>query len=442
METLTIEPQSTVIKDTTNNNNNTTTDSNNNQDDQLDNNNNDSSSSSATASSSFDVLHIIYSLSNWLRGIENKEEFDEEEYRVREKELWKDWEWVLSTTEEFVLKQNQIESEKVLGEINNLKKTASNLKLKPFFINRASELLKRQPQDDVETLKAPLDSSKRSAVVAAVVNIMEEEWLNYIKEKLFREEFLNDSIIESQAAALEDSSSSSSSSSQSSLDDQTESAEEGWEEKQIEKEDQQEEQEKPSLPSIEQQTNEEEIKDLKLDSTTFDMFVLNKNINKITWNQFIDSFKGQKYSKGINVRMKDIGFQASHGFDGSLNSRVLGDITWSIWNTLATALKQIRELTVEESDGLVEIVCSLQPTLLKLWLNTKLNSRVGAKNEGLVVEKWKNEEVLKKKKILELKKSGKLDKYTGEKTKILAHERREISSLRSTLEKKLKLRTN
>ncbi|EFA78368.1 hypothetical protein PPL_09019 [Heterostelium album PN500] len=392
-------PHTNQVVDVLNNNENSISSSNNNNNKEL---------KGESGYWSHDVLSIIYTLSNWLRGIEEKH-FDPEEYKEKEKELWKEWEWVLSTTEEFVLKQNQQESEKVLGELNNLKKTASNLKVKPYFINQASELLKIQTDLHLDTLKSPLDSNKRSAVISTVINTMESQWLNYIKERFFYDE-----------------------------EEAKEPVEDGWVESSGS------DSKSISNTFLSEISEVQEIKqNLKLNNTSFeDIIILNKNINKITWIQFLDSFKGQKYSKGITARMKDIGFQASHGLDGSLNARVLGDITWSIWNALNTALKQIRELTQEESRELVENVSLLQPVLLKLWLNTKINSKIGVKNEGLVVEKWKKDELSKKKKILDLKRSGKLDKYTGEKTIVMAHERREISSLRSTLEQKLKLRPN
>ncbi|GAM19997.1 hypothetical protein SAMD00019534_031720, partial [Acytostelium subglobosum LB1] len=388
---------------------------------------------------SSDVLSILFSLTNWLRGIEEKH-FDEEEYKEKEKELWKEWEWVLSTTEEFILKQNQLESEKVLGELNNLKKTASNLKMKPTFIRRANDILKPLSDEQLDELRSPLDSNKRSAVISTVINTMESQWLKYIKDRFFHDEILGlngyeseelpeDGWIDSSAVHDEDSlssspSSSTSSSSSSSSSSSTSSLHE-------------------ALNFSDRPSEDTEIKhSLRLENTSFDdIIILNKNINRITWSQFYETFKGQKYSKGITSRMKDIGFQASHGVDGTLNSRILGDITWSIWNTLNTALKQIRDLTVEESNELVDIVNLLQPVLLELWLNTKINSKVGAKNEGIVVEKWKKDEISRKKKILELKRAGKLDRYTGEKTIVMAHERREISSLRTTLEKKLKLKS-
>jgi len=350
-----------------------------------------------------DIFGIITSLTNWLKGIQESKDIDEEESKDRELELWKDWEWVLSATEEFLLKQNQTENAKVLGELDTLKKTASNLKLKPLFINRAAQILNEYSTQDLNTLKLSMDSNKRLGVITTVINTLQSEWLDFIKENYFQEETNSNS---------------------NSTNEPIELAEDGWDDS----------------TSINEKMDEETKELRKIDSSTSDMIVLNKNINKITWEQFNDNFKGSKYSKGIYGRMKDIGWQASHGIDGSLNSRVVGDITWSIWNTLNSAIKQIREPTTEESNDLIDTICLLQPILIKTWINTKKNSRIGAQNEGLVVEKWKTEESNRKKKILELKKSGQLDRYNPSKVKILDHERKEISSIRSNLEKKLKLK--
>ncbi|KAF2071627.1 hypothetical protein CYY_007053 [Polysphondylium violaceum] len=363
--------------------------------------------SSPTSSWTPDIFGIITSLTNWLKGIENKE-IDEQENKEKELELWRDWEWVLSVTEEFLLKQNQTENAKVLGELDTLKKTASNLKLKPLFINRAAQILNEYTTQDLNTLKLSMDSNKRLGVITTVINTLQPEWLEFIKENYFQEETNSSSIYNNDSPTIE-------------------LAEEGWDDS--------------TATTATNEKIDQETKELRtIDSSTSDMIVLNKNINKITWEQFNDNFKGSKYQKGIYGRMKDIGWQASHGVDGSLNSRVVGDITWSIWNTLNSAIKQIREPTMEESNDLIETICLLQPILIKTWVNTKKNSRIGAQNEGIVVEKWKTEESNRKKKILELKKSGQLDRYNPSKVKILDHERKEISSIRSNLEKKLKLR--
>ncbi|KYQ96778.1 hypothetical protein DLAC_04078 [Tieghemostelium lacteum] len=431
--------------------------------------------------SPFDIKGIIYSLSNWLRGIEEKE-FDPEEYREREKDLWTDWEWILSTTEEFLLKQNQSETQKVLGELDTLKKTASNLKIKPIFINRASEIIKTLSEQDLETLRQSLDSSKRLGVINTVINQMESQWLNYIQDQYFKNEINSSHSFNSPSLnafsppvlkGLENlninsksqpspSSTSNINTSNNTVDQQQQqsnnqieslSIEEGWEENNLKSP--LFKSSKPAPPilknvivSSEQQhenkdSNSSNSKGLNDSSSSIaaDMIVLNKNINKITWDQFLENFRGQKYQKGLHTRMKDIGWQASHGVDGTLNARVMGDISWSIWNTLCTGLKQIREITYDEQIQLTEKVNVMQPLLIQIWINTIRNSSLGSKNEGLVVEKWKEQEITHKLKIQELKRSGKLDKYSPEKIKILDHEKKEISSIRSTLEQKLKLKS-
>ncbi|KAM9960303.1 hypothetical protein ACTFIW_009432 [Dictyostelium discoideum] len=433
---------------------------------------------------------LISSLTNWLKGIEENK-VSEEEYKIRESELWLDWEWILSTTEEFLIKQNQTENARVLGELDILKRAASNLKVKPIFINRANLILKEQlfEQQDIDLLStSPLDPNKRLGIITTIINTLEVEWLNYIKQKYFYDDNNNnnnkitDNNNNNNNKITDNNNNNNNNNNNEDIndknDDNTEStttttqfelAEDGWEDNlnnsvnstssnisnsnnnnnnnnnsnNLIKEEEEEEEEKEDYDFGENSNiNFEETKEVrKIDNSTIDdMIVLKKNINKITWEQFMDNFKGSKYSKGVHGRMKDLGWQASHGVDGSLNSRVIGDVTWSIWNTLSSAVKSIREVTTEESNELIDIVCLLQPMLVRMWLDTIKNSRIGVMNEGIVVAQWKQEESKKKKKQLELKKSGKLDKYTNEKVKVLDHERKEISQIRLNLEKKLKLK--
>ncbi|EGC28230.1 hypothetical protein DICPUDRAFT_160503 [Dictyostelium purpureum] len=375
-----------------------------------------------------DIFKIISSLTNWLKGIEENK-VSEEEYKLKEIELWNDWEWILSTTEEFLIKQNKTDNSKILNELDTLKKAASNLKVKPFFTERAVKELKKDKftKEELSLLKSsPLDPNKRLGVITTVINTFEEQWLEFIKQTFFSDEIeSNNNSLDSIDNNINNINNDSNNSGEKCFNKfendimvesekkKDESVDEGWEDNL-----------NNSTSGTNKNINIEETKEVrKWDSFTSDMVVFKKNINKITWDQFLENFKGSKYSKGVHGRMKDLGWQASHGVDGSLNSRVMGDITWSIWNTLQSAVKQIRDLTLEEPNDLID-----------------KNSRIGVKNEGIVVEKWKQEETKKKKKIMEMKKSGLLDKYNPEKVKILDHERKEISQIRSNLEKKLKLR--
>ncbi|KAK5575597.1 hypothetical protein RB653_006730 [Dictyostelium firmibasis] len=402
---------------------------------------------------------LISSLANWLKGIEENK-VTEEEYKFRENELWNDWEWILSTTEEFLIKQNQTENARVLGELDILKRAASNLKVKPIFINRANRVLKEQfsQQQDIDLLStSPLDPNKRLGIITTIINTLEVEWLNYIKQKYFYDD---DDTENNKNDDINDNKNNYENNNTESTTTQFELAEDGWEDNlnnsvnstsssnsnsttnnnNNKNENNNNNNDKEDNTFENSNINLEETKEVRKIDTIDDMIVLKKNINKITWEQFMENFKGSKYSKGVHGRMKDLGWQASHGVDGSLNSRVIGDVTWSIWNTLSSAVKSVREITTEESNELIDIICLLQPMLVKMWLDTIKNSRIGVMNEGIVVAQWKQEESKKKKKQLELKKSGKLDKYTNEKVKILDHERKEISQIRLNLEKKLKLK--
>jgi len=97
------------------------------------------------------------------------------------------------------------------------------------------------------------------------------------------------------------------------------------------------------------------------------------------WKLFSESFEGTKYQKGIVGALKEVGWQASHGKSGfGLTPKLLGDITWSFWKSLANSVAW--ELGVDLSkDQLSELslqVCACQRMILDLWSDC-LKNRFG-----------------------------------------------------------------
>lgn len=108
---------------------------------------------------------------------------------------------------------------------------------------------------------------------------------------------------------------------------------------------------------------------------------------------------------GIIGSAKELAFSASHGTKTSgLNEKVLAEILWAIWYQIPfvlirrkTLLESLRnsgcELDETASSLLADEVCKCKENFVCLWVATVKNSRNGAKREGILVQKWKQEEV-------------------------------------------------
>jgi len=129
------------------------------------------------------------------------------------------------------------------------------------------------------------------------------------------------------------------------------------------------------------------------------------------WSYFEHSYSEQQYSKNTVGILREVGWQASHGYNGTLNPRVLADITWSIWNALRGSIRGAleRELTKEELTTIAERVCLIQTSLVHLWLETVHISKGGREREGLLVRKWQQEAASETSRLAELRASGRVD---------------------------------
>jgi len=135
-----------------------------------------------------------------------------------------------------------------------------------------------------------------------------------------------------------------------------------------------------------------------------------------TWARYEHSFREQQYSKNTVGILREVGWQASHGYNGTINPKVLADVTWSIWNALRGSIRGVldRDLTVDELTSIAEKVCMIQAPLVQLWLETVQNSKGGRAREGLLVQKWQKEAECAVSRIATLRANGQIDgKYEG-----------------------------
>lgn len=129
----------------------------------------------------FDFLH---QLTGWIERQQHPT-LDGEQQEHNEEELWKDWEWVLSKTEELSMQQTKEEADRIRNELLLLRKAASMLKFRPFYANQAKLALSKRTKEEVAAIGSVLDASKRSKLIADTINHFQERWLEFIRVNFF-----------------------------------------------------------------------------------------------------------------------------------------------------------------------------------------------------------------------------------------------------------------
>eukprot|EP01027_Heterolobosea_sp_BB2_P022336 GEZU01032879.1.p1 GENE.GEZU01032879.1~~GEZU01032879.1.p1 ORF type:complete len:429 (+),score=107.30 GEZU01032879.1:345-1631(+) len=106
-------------------------------------------------------------------------------------EEWDDWEWILSKTEEWIMKYSQEKASQIESELQQLRNKSRSLRTKPQFIKRAAEAIDLLTEDQKKDLLVTLDSSKRSKIISDAISSLEREWTRILKDKLFIDEKLS-----------------------------------------------------------------------------------------------------------------------------------------------------------------------------------------------------------------------------------------------------------
>lgn len=113
------------------------------------------------------------------------------------------------------------------------------------------------------------------------------------------------------------------------------------------------------------------------------------------WTSWCESFQETAYCKGILGEMRSLAWMTSQGTGaGGLGQRLLGEISWTLFSSLAFSLRVSlgREMTPEESRVVQSVVLPVQQTLCQLWTNTEKASRKSRGNEGRLPAVWVEEE--------------------------------------------------
>eukprot|EP01103_Thecamoeba_quadrilineata_P019284 TRINITY_DN7739_c0_g1_i1.p1 TRINITY_DN7739_c0_g1~~TRINITY_DN7739_c0_g1_i1.p1 ORF type:complete len:422 (+),score=99.93 TRINITY_DN7739_c0_g1_i1:95-1267(+) len=169
-----------------------------------------------------------------------------------------------------------------------------------------------------------------------------------------------------------------------------------------------------------------------------------------SWNKYLASYEESAYSKNVVGALKDSAFLSSHGpgYVG-LSATILGDILWSIYNTLQTSIKAVitRDLQIQEKHLLIEQVLRAQTPLIELWRQTVKNSRFGLAHQGLLISRWKEEQEKENQRLKQIKQRGADAKWEFKGSLIdsyvqLNQKKPDMKDLRKTLEKSLQFRIN
>lgn len=325
-----------------------------------------------------------------------------------------DWEWVRSPREEYAIKISLENALRIERELKELKKTASSIKLRKYFFNKCSKYMNSLSAEERKILQIPLDAPKRSAIIKAAIKLLEQTWLEFIREQFFlRQNLANSSVLLPPATTESTSSTSSSSSfraasspSSSSLNCSTSSTASNYSSTSLcssTSSNFSTTSASPmsfssglsapvSVPSCNSSTrlsssplseamilsnspaifSDESLSsspssspptwppEMPLRTSSSSVATASpppqpKKGLKVsgTWEIFANSYQEQAYEKNIAGSMASVGFQASHGAQGDqgLTPRILGDIVWSVFSTLSHAICQsLRKDFMEPED--------------------------------------------------------------------------------------------
>jgi hypothetical protein len=134
------------------------------------------------------------------------------------------------------------------------------------------------------------------------------------------------------------------------------------------------------------------------------------------WGKFEHFYSEQPYTKNTVGILREVGWQASHGQDGTLPAKVLADIGWSMCNALRGSIRGAldHDLNNEELSNIANKVCAIMPSLVQLWIETVRHTKAGRAREGKLVRKWKEQEAIAKSKIASMRATGRIDgRYEG-----------------------------
>lgn len=336
----------------------------------------------------FSVYQLLSFVSNWLTRKSEaadckdfpsiSEAEDHEEAMAMSVELldnfWEEWHYVLSQAEEFALKQAEKNAQTIKEELDALRQKAQNLKLRPYFIQRARVVFGKLPSETLNRLFLPLDASKRSKLILDVITELSQKWLKLIRYTFFTKASFRSEAVDDDFSPL--------SRSQELV---------------------------PTKKPAETTASVKAVDTSRRSSIVEVTHRSESDFDAEGWENFETSFKRTAYSTNLVGAMVSLCLKASHGHEGEgLDPTILGDMLWSLWKPLSSAIGQARGQDLTSAECMLTadwIVMALRP-IIDLWDTTVRISRTGVENEGVLVKQWEIEAEREKKRLKEIKVQG------------------------------------
>lgn len=272
--------------------------------------------------------------------------------------FWKEWEWVLSRTEELAIQQSSKRREQIDNELKQIRQTATHLQQRPYFVKKAQSILScgslkdSNPefneifnQKQIHLLETvPLLASERSKLLRDIINQFSDEWLSFIGQTIF-----------------------------------------------------------PAKNQVIQQD--------KPTTDTTESIDINQTTEHSTYSTFIENYTETQYSKNITGALVSMGFLASHGSGEVLTAQVLGDILWSWWTTLRKSIEEIvsYEISANVLEMLAKEIIKAGPVIARVWYETVCNSQKATEVSGILPEKWRQNESAETQRLNQLRAVGLVD---------------------------------
>jgi len=321
--------------------------------------------------------------------------------------IWENWEWILSQAEELALKKSKEEHARIEKELQTLRKTAKQLRIRPLLITHAHHNLEKMGLISMRTLHAAvLDSSKRSSLLSAIINKHANDWLAFIRATFFQtsEEpadaplppppSLACSIVASEIRAPTEP-----------LAEHHEAPQPTTAEAQVEA---------PHSPEKEARNGTNTGQPAIAGDTTCKPAPSQPDTtasspSNTPFQEYASQFFEGPYAKNTVGAMKEMAWMASHGSGKvGLSATVLGDITWSIWKVLTASISDTLGKPIPDTKGiaLAEKLVEMQDDIIQIWDETTSNSRTGTEREGILPAKWKEEQIALRAKLKKIKEEG------------------------------------
>jgi hypothetical protein len=146
------------------------------------------------------------------------------------------------------------------------------------------------------------------------------------------------------------------------------------------------------------------------------------------WREWAARFGETAWEKGTLGEMRGVAWQASHGAASQtgLTARLLGEIGWSLFNSLALSLRVAvgRELSSGETSEVLHAVLPAVRTILELWLATGRVSMNSRPRQGRLAAVWRAQDEARKAADRRLQAKGDLPRFEpGKRTTVGAAER-------------------